>query len=148
MTAPVPSPYAHIGVHESVCAACEGDGRHQITPGEFETCTHCDGSGKRPRPDVFLHDTEAASLDLYLEPARAARNPDERTYRVKRHGIKLFEGDRVQVRVWLRGYAAAMAHPAIEELSNQIQEITNRVDCATLLHHALQVADLPAGSVE
>ena len=56
--------------------------------------------------DTFLSDTEAPSLGLYL-----VRVPSGIAYEVKRASDDefLFCGNRVQVRLFLRGYAAAQA---------------------------------------
>ena len=63
--------------------------------------------------DTFLSDTEAPSLGLYL-----VKTPNGIAYQVKRAADDeyLFTGDRGQVRLFLRGYAAALAHPAITHL--------------------------------
>ena len=54
--------------------------------------------------DTFLSDTEAPSLGLYL-----VKTPNGIAYEVKRASDDefLFCGDRAQVRLFLRGYAAA-----------------------------------------
>ena len=57
--------------------------------------------------DTFLSDTEAESLGLYLGRVPAP-TPTYRVYRTAADDL-LFIGDRVQVRLFLRGYAAAQA---------------------------------------
>ena len=56
--------------------------------------------------DTFLSDTEAPSLGLYL-----VRVPSGIAYQVKRAADDeyLFSGTRSQVKLFLRGYAAAQA---------------------------------------
>ena len=56
--------------------------------------------------DTFLTDTEASSFGLYL-----TKTPNGMAYNVVRDADNetLFWGDRAQVRLFLRGYAAAQA---------------------------------------
>ena len=58
--------------------------------------------------DTFLSDTEATSLGLYLGKLQGQVLPTYAVYRNHDHE-RLFVGDRVQVRLFLRGYAAAQA---------------------------------------
>ena len=69
--------------------------------------------------DTFLSDTEAPSLGLYL-----VRVPSGIAYEVKRAADDefLFTGTRSQVKLFLRGYAAALDHPAIKALNDAIND--------------------------
>ena len=70
--------------------------------------------------DKFPGDTEAPSLGLEIKPIHAPG----RQYAVLRTcgDETLLEGDRVQVRLFLRGYAAAMGHPVLTALADAIDD--------------------------
>lgn len=90
--------------------------------------------------DTFLSDTEAPSLGLYL-----VKTPNGIAYEVKRADDDeyLFTGDRGQVRLFLRGYAAALAHPAITHLQDVLDdEHTSTTDT---FDAAMDVAGITGG---
>ena len=47
-------PTSHVRLHPSVCPECEGDGREQVSPGDFRACPECQGTGKAPWPRRYL----------------------------------------------------------------------------------------------
>ena len=90
--------------------------------------------------DTFLSDTEAPSLGLYL-----VKTPSGIAYEVKRADDDeyLFCGNRAQVRLFLRGYAAALAHPALTHLGDVIDDQDAGND--KLLDAAIDVTDIAPG---
>ena len=96
------------------------------------------------RADTFLSDTEAPTLHLHL-----TRTSNGVAYNVVRDydSVHLFCGDRVQVRLFLRGYGAALAHPALIDLAETLDDETAGND--TLLDMAVAVTDclMPTGGV-
>ena len=90
--------------------------------------------------DTFLSDTEAPSLGLYL-----TKTANGMAYEVRRTADDkyLLHGDRVQVRSFLRGYAAALDHPAIRHITNMV----NDEDSTTtdILEAAIDVANIAPG---
>ena len=100
---------------------------------------------KRVVVDRFLSDTEAESLGLYLGRIRtpAGEAPTYSVYRNYDHE-KVFAGTRVAVRTFLRGYHAAMTHPALKALD----EVLATTDgCCDAMDAASAVVDalLPGG---
>ena len=100
--------------------------------------------------DTFLSDTEAPSLGLYL-----VRVPSGIAYEVKRsddgvyHSVNtgvdetLFCGSKAQVKLFLRGYAAALDHPAIKALSDAIDD--EEAGNGRILDTAIEVANIAPG---
>ena len=74
---------------------------------------------RRVGVDRFIADTPAPSFGLYLVPV-----PSGIAYEVRRAADDehLFTGDRVQVRLFLRGYGAALGHPALRDLADAIAD--------------------------
>ena len=68
--------------------------------------------------DTFLSDTEAPSLGLYL-----VKTPSGIAYEVKRADDDeyLFCGNRAQVRLFLRGYAAALGKASLLVLHGDVE---------------------------
>ena len=90
--------------------------------------------------DPYIAGSQAPAFGLHL-----TKTSNGIAYEVRRddEADALFIGDRVQVSVWLRGYGAALAHPAIADLADTISDEDAGND--VLLDMAIRVADLPPG---
>ena len=92
--------------------------------------------------DLFLSDTQAPSLGLYL-----TKTSNGIAYSVVREidGEHLFTGGRGQVRLFLRGYEIALGHPALVALNKAIDD--EEAGNGRVLDCAIKVANIPAGGV-
>ena len=89
-------------------------------------------------PDSFIANSQAPAFGLYL-----TSTANGMAYSVMRDGDCLFTGARRDVSVWLRGYGAALVHPAIVALADAVNDEDAGND--RLLDAAVEVAELPPG---
>ena len=92
--------------------------------------------------DPYIAGSQAPAFGLHL-----TKTSNGIAYEVRRDDEPeaLFIGDRAGVSVWRRGYGAALAHPAIVDLADAINDEDAGND--VLLDMAMRVADLPPGGV-
>ena len=92
--------------------------------------------------DSYIANSPAPTFGLHL-----TRTANGMAYNVMRDDepAPLFSGTRRDVSVWLRGYGAALAHPAIVDLAVVVNDEDAGND--VLLDMAIRVAELPPGGV-
>lgn len=92
--------------------------------------------------DTYIADSQAPAFGLHL-----TKTANGMAYNVMRDAEPepLFSGTRRDVSVWLRGYGAALAHPAIVDLADTINDEDAGND--VLLDMAIRVAELPPGGL-
>lgn len=93
-----------------------------------------------PSTDSFIANSPAPAFGLHL-----TRTANGMAYEVRSEGEAgaLFIGARAQVSVWLRGYGAALAHPAIVDLAAVLNDEEAGNDA--LRDMAVRAAELPPG---
>lgn len=90
--------------------------------------------------DPYIAGSQAPAFGLHL-----TKTSNGIAYEVRRDDEPeaLFIGDRVQVGVWLRGYGAALAHPALTHLNDVIDD--EDAGNGRVLDAAIEVANIAPG---
>ena len=128
-------------------AAPLGDecGLYRLNVGSHRSTVEAFG-GAELEHDPFIENSQAPALGLYLVHAgtHAMHGPLYDVRRAEDERV-LFTGIPAAVGPWLRGYAAALGHPALEALNHVVTDEDAGND--KLLDAAQAVADLPPGGI-